>query len=687
MTDLERHWDDLPVGPAPLDALLREGRREAARAAAAPRRRLRRSLGATAVAGGIAAAFVAGTLATSPGPVPPVAGPAAAPGGGAADAVTPVAFFGELQAPASCEELLAHYVDEGLDLVTAYGWGSPYYDLRLSRDVGLLSGVAEFGAFDSALPMPANARGAMSQSKLSTSRATSSETGTNVQEVGVDEPDSVKTDGEVLVRLRGALLTTYDVTGEEVERLGELDLGDLEDAEILLAGDTVVAVGNDGSRPSAQRFRSFYDLTVPQTRVVTVDVTDPGAPTLERTVDYDAASVTARQHGDAVRLVLSAGLPELDFVQPGRRGAGRQTALETNRRLVEETTVADWLPSVSVDGGEPEQLLECDRVAVPRADVGLGTMAVVGFDVGSPARTDAFGLAGDASLAYESPDHLYLATQGAGFGVGGGSGGTTHVYDFALDGTEATYVGAGEVEGTIRDRWAMDEHDGVLRLAVSPSIETGNFNSVVTMERRGDALVEVGRVDRLGVGEDIKAVRWFAGLAIVVTFRQIDPLYAIDLTDAADPTLVGELKIPGFSSYLHPLGSMRMVGLGEGPQEGGRRWGAQAGLFDVTDLTDPRRLDVLGYGGGSRALAGEDPRQLTWLPAERTVLTVVQRGRAAFVSTLAVGGGELGNTMTQVEFGSDADEVRTVPLYGAGPDGGARVVLVTGEDVEFFDVG
>jgi hypothetical protein len=125
MTDLERHWDDLPVGPAPLDALLREGRREAARAAAAPRRRLRRSLGATAVAGGIAAAFVAGTLATSPGPVPPVAGPAAAPGGGAADAVTPVAFFGELQAPASCEELLAHYVDEGLDLVTAYGWGSP----------------------------------------------------------------------------------------------------------------------------------------------------------------------------------------------------------------------------------------------------------------------------------------------------------------------------------------------------------------------------------------------------------------------------------------------------------------------------------------------------------------------------------------------------------------------------------
>ena len=359
---------------------------------------------------------------------------------------------------------------------------------------------------------------------------------------------------------------------------------------------------------------------------------------------------------------------------------------------------------IRVDGDDARQLLECDRVAVPRAEVGLGTMAVVGFGAAAPGDLDAFGLAGDASLAYESADHLYLATTGSGrpgdfTGCGftasctpvrGGSsdlGGTTHVYDFALAGTEATYVGAGEVEGTIRDRWAMDEHDGVLRLAVSPSRETGNFNSIVTMQARDDALVEIGRVDRLGVGEDIKSVRWFDSLAILVTFRQVDPLYAIDLTEVAEPRLIGELKIPGFSSYLHPLGSMRMIGLGEGPTEDGRRWGAQAGLFDVSDLTDLRRLDTHSYGSRSRAMAGSDPRQLTWLPASRTVLTVVQKGRAAYVSALRVGGNELANTMTQVEFGSDVDEVRTVPLYGGGADGGDRVVLVTGEDVKFFDVG
>ncbi len=91
-------------------------------------------------------------------------------------------------------------------------------------------------------------------------------------------------------------------------------------------------------------------------------------------------------------------------------------------------------------------------------------------------------------------------------------------------------------------------------------------------------------------------MRWFSNLAILVTFRQVDPLYAIDLTHQAEPRLRGELKIPGFSEYLHPLGSRRLIGMGEGPGPNGRGWGAQAGFFDVTDIDRPRRLDVVHYG-------------------------------------------------------------------------------------------
>ncbi len=131
--------------------------------------------------------------------------------------------------------------------------------------------------------------------------------------------------------------------------------------------------------------------------------------------------------------------------------------------------------------------------------------------------------------------------------------GTTHLYDFTLDGIDAVHVASGEVEGRIADRWSLDEADDVLRVAVGPSSETGNFNSVVTFRREGKELTEIGRLDGLGRNEELKGVRWFDGLAVLVTYRQTDPLFTVDLADPAKPRLLGELKIPGYSDYLHPL--------------------------------------------------------------------------------------------------------------------------------------
>ncbi len=671
MTDLERQWDELPVRPAPVDRILRDAHREKLRAEARaaarqPAPRLRRSVRTTALLGGIAAAFVAGTLVTQPDDGDP-RGPA---DGGAQDGATPVAFHGALQAPESCEELLEDYVERGVDRVGAYGWDGDiplyYYD-----DL----------ATDGEVPAAAEATNSSRSTKAPRVEGSySSDTGTTVQEAGVDEPDSVKTDGEVLVRLDGAELTTYDVREDQpgIEQLGDLDLGDFHDGEILLAGDTVVAVGNDGDR-------------TPQTRVVTVDLTDPSAPEVVDTVDYDAATVTARQHGDVVRLVVSKGLPDLDFVTPDRRGRFRNVtaARRENQRLVRETTLDDWLPRQRT-GDRYQQFLDCDSVALPRDELGLGTTAVVGFGADAPARARGLAVAGDATLAYESPDHLYLASASDPWScpinarcAGPTTSGTTHVYGFELDGAGASYLGDGEVEGTVRDRWAMDEQDGVLRLAVGPSSQTGNFNSIVTLKARGDRLEEVGRLDHLGVGEDIKAVRWFSDLALLVTFRQVDPLYAVDLTNQAMPRLRGELKIPGFSAYLHPLGSRRLIGMGEGPGPGG--WGAQAGFFDVTDVDRPRRLDLVHYGRGSQARAADDPRQFTWLPGPRIALTVVadhQGGsRVAQVSVIRLNAGRMTESHRVVEYGDDVAEVRAVPLPGD------RVALVTGDDVELFPIG
>ena len=265
--------------------------------------------------------------------------------------------------------------------------------------------------------------------------------------------------------------------------------------------------------------------------------------------------------------------------------------------------------------------------------------------------------------------------------------GTSELHEFVLDGTGATYTASGEVDGAIRDRWSMDEHDGVLRVAVGPTVETGNWSSIVVLEDTGDGrLDEVGRVDRIGPREDIEAVRWFGDLALVVTFRQVDPLYTVDLADPADPQVVGELKIPGFSAYLHPLGPHRLLGVGEGPvptRRGGESWGAQAGLFDLADLAEPRRLDVESWAPGTRHVAATDPRAFTWLPGSRTALSVLTRGwgaRTGWVSVVRLRDGVISQELVEVEHGSDVERVRLVRL----PD--TRVLLVTGDDASFFPV-
>jgi hypothetical protein len=654
MSKLEDLWDGLPTGKPPVDAILAAGRADAAR-----RRKLRQTVFAVGATAAVVGAFVAGA-AVGNRPTPIASGPHS-------DA-SPAAFQADLEPAQSCGQLLESYRDRALSLVTAWGWepgervwptdGSFSARERLSN----LSRAEDSGA----------SGGQRSQ--------TSSETGTNVQENGVDEPDTVKTNGKLVVRLRGRDLVVYDASGTTMIKKATLNLPRLDDGELLLTGSTIVAVGTDAVSP-----RDELTGTRRGSRVITVDLGDPSEPKIGSTVTYSSRVISARQHGSTVRLVLAAGLPTLDFVRPGDKVTERQ-ALIANRRAVQETTIKDWLPSYDAGEGS-ERLLDCTNVAVPPDSAGLDTVSVVGFSAKAPTQPHAIGLAGSTTIAYESADHLYLADgqppwacrvcvleDRARPGIAPQTGGTTHLYDFKLDGLDAIHVASGEVEGTIADRWSLDEADDVLRVAVGPSSETGNFNSVVTFRREGKELIEIGRLDNLGKNEQLKGVRWFGDLAVVVTYREVDPLFTIDLADPSQPRLIGKLKIPGYSDYLHPLSDAWMLGIGHDGATG-----AQIALFDTSDLANVRRTAVETYPG-AQAIASWEPRAFTWLPKQDLALTVIQKGGRVSVAALKVTHGRLTSTLTNVEYGDDARQVRTLGL----PDG--RVALVTGEDVRFFDL-
>jgi uncharacterized secreted protein with C-terminal beta-propeller domain len=148
-------------------------------------------------------------------------------------------------------------------------------------------------------------------------------------------------------------------------------------------------------------------------------------------------------------------------------------------------------------------------------------------------------------------------------------------------------------------------------------------NGVVVLDERGDRMETVGELRGLGVDEQIQSVRWFDDLAVVVTFRQTDPLHTIDLSDPTSPRRLGELKIPGFSSYLHPIGDDRLLGLGTDADLDGRTLGAQAAVFDISDRTRARQLGKVTFGE-SLLGASQDPHAFTWLPDADAAITTLQ---------------------------------------------------------------
>ena len=259
---------------------------------------------------------------------------------------------------------------------------------------------------------------------------------------------------------------------------------------------------------------------------------------------------------------------------------------------------------------------------------------------GDDSPVSSVAVTGGGSQVYSSADRLYVWSSDAGLPfrhpLGSSSGTTvrplgvphTDVHAFAIDGDETRYVASGRVDGQARDSWSFDEHDGHLRIAltwprrslmrrlddITPSAEPGGDNGIVVLDEQGDRLVPVGQLRGLGRNEQIQSVRWFDDLAVLVTFRQTDPLFTVDVTDPTQPRALGALHLPGFSSYLHPIGGDRLLGLGTTATAEGETQGTKAAVFDLADPAHVRQLAETGLGDGYLA-AANDPHAFTWLPA------------------------------------------------------------------------
>ncbi|TDB92565.1 beta-propeller domain-containing protein [Actinomadura sp. 7K534] len=426
---------------------------------------------------------------------------------------------------------------------------------------------------------------------------------TNAHEKDADEPDLVKTDGRRIVTIaRGDLVLIDPATRKVTDTLELPGRGLHGEARLLLSGDRVLVLDEESPvsplprRPAPGAGDSPVPQTPgPTTRLTLVDIS--AAPRVVGTMTSHAHYLAARQSGPTVRVVLKS-VPDIHF--PG--GNGVEEATEANRRAVVTAPLEAWLPIFRVEAGgrSSDHRVPCDRVSRPASYAGSTMLSVLTFDLckglGDP---QAIGVTADGSTVYGNGKSLYVAAAPPGASLwrprGKQSEERTDVHKFDVGGEgRPRYVASGSVKGFLLNQYSLSEHDGKLRVATT----TGRFarddrssqSSVYVLDQAGNRLRQAGRIDGLGKGERIYSVRFIGTTGYVVTFRQVDPLYVLDLKDPGRPRLTGELKIPGYSAYLHPTKEGNLLGVGQDADRTGRTTGLQVSLFDVSGA-QPRRLD------------------------------------------------------------------------------------------------
>jgi hypothetical protein len=541
-----------------------------------------------------------------------------------------------LETLGSCDELLARIKAEALERVGPYGFDQGGFPggVRLGEDMASEGAAREDMArandteteqmaapasTTAASPGVAADESAGSGDTTTTAAAGPETSGTNNQEVGVDEADLVKTDGERLVVLSNGLLRVIDVTGPTPVLTRQIRLpDDTAVGELFLEGDRALLMS------SGWTDQPFVGDTIPSDWY-------PGSPTgrllevdlvqgeVTRTLEFEGGYLSAREVDGTIRIVVSAAADRFAFVYPSNESA-TESAEAANRALIEDSTIDQWLPTFEVtENGTTVSsgpLVDCTRVHLPSEFAGFGSLVLLTVDLSEGLDVaDATAVFTDAQTIYASPSVVAVATprwptyRPDGTIVDNEDAYTTAVHTFDItDPAQATYLASGQVPGHLLNQYSMSEHDGYLRVATTGgSWWGGNTEAesfVTILGRVGNSLEPVGQVGGMGKGEQIFAVRFMGPKAYVVTFRQTDPLYSLDLSDPANPRVTGELKIPGFSSYLHPLDESHMLGVGTDGDDQGATFGTVVSLFDVSDPANPTRTDKLTIAGGDNFDAG-----------------------------------------------------------------------------------
>lgn len=434
---------------------------------------------------------------------------------------------------------------------------------------------------------------------------------TNVQVEGVDEADIVKTDGKYIYQVnnnRIVIVEAYPADKMRVKKIIDLSESNISPMELYLDEKSLVVIGSSNGNIPVRLYKGqsmmppidqyYYNST---TKMLIYDIRDKDNIKKSREIELEGNYLSSRKIGSKLYLISN---DRLNYY-----------------RIYDDTGVNDT-PSYR-DTAVQEGYIRIDygKIAYFPGSIEPAYMIAAGLDLDKPSEgVNVSTYLGAGESIYASTENLYVAVTRYNDAYGGDHDAViydsakdkkpavktadreTLIYRFALNSGKLDYTGKGQVPGSILNQFSMDENKGYFRIATTKGNLWGEGDNISknNMYVLDPELNICGSIEDIAPGEKIYSVRFMGSRAYMVTFKKVDPLFVIDLKDPKKPAILGALKIPGYSDYLHPYDENHIIGFGKDSIElsNENAWGGSGStayyqgmkiaLFDVSDVNNPK---------------------------------------------------------------------------------------------------
>ena len=442
----------------------------------------------------------------------------------------------------------------------------------------VVDGVEDIGSTQ--MIKGAGAQSGKETADVSSDTAEQQYSGTNLQTQGVDESDFVKTDGSYIYTVSHNEILITDIRKKALKQIGKIQIFETSSDRVLemyVDGDILSVIvesedsglemqADDTENYTEDCFYYFSEGT--QTQVLTYDISDPEKPVKTGCVTQDGRYQTSRKIGNIIYLFTNKriSMPQ-----------------QTKEEAVTEENVSGWIPLVN------DNAVDAEDIYVDNGGGGSNSLLISSVNVKNPDQVvDNIMILSQYVDIYVSESAFYVYQI-----KGSWNDAVTQIAKFGLADGKMDADGAVSVNGRITDTFAINEQSGKLRVLTTSqdSVNGEDTNNLYLFDKN---LSLTGKIEGLAQGEEIYAARYLGNMAYFVTYRNTDPLFAVDLSDDRNPKVLGELKISGFSEYLHFWGDDKLIGIGyETDEKTGEHTGIKITMFDISDPADLKEVESL----------------------------------------------------------------------------------------------